>query len=188
MAPQGPEPKLARGTTLSAAIRIGLDEATTALEESLLSLTEEHVWGRYALPGRHKIGTIVMHSLANLNDYGIRLQGGHAVVDAEECHDMWTHTPHELAPLQRETPTVAEMVALVQRTCEALFDVLAATTEEQLLLPRSDAPWFERFGRTAADAYMRTIMHTMAHVRQVWFLRGALGLTDRDGWPEQHWA
>ena len=29
--------------------------------------------------------------------------------------------------------------------------------------------------------------HTMAHVRQIWLMRGAMGLTDKDGWPVQHW-
>ncbi len=36
--------------------------------------------------------------------------------------------------------------------------------------------------------YMWTIFHTMAHSRQIWLLRGALGLTDGRSWPQQHWA
>jgi hypothetical protein len=31
-------------------------------------------------------------------------------------------------------------------------------------------------------------MNTAAHVRQIWLLRGALGLTDGKAWPQQHWA
>ena len=27
----------------------------------------------------------------------------------------------------------------------------------------------------------------MAHIRQIWFLRGAMGLTGKDGWPRQHY-
>ena len=40
----------------------------------------------------------------------------------------------------------------------------------------------------ASDAAMRTIWHTMAHVRQIWLLRGALDITDGEWWPRQHWA
>lgn len=39
-----------------------------------------------------------------------------------------------------------------------------------------------------ANAYIRTIMHTMAHVRQIRMLRGVMGLTGEQGWPLQHWA
>ncbi len=38
-----------------------------------------------------------------------------------------------------------------------------------------------------ADFYIRTIHHTMAHIRQIWLLRGALGLVDGKSWPRQHW-
>jgi hypothetical protein len=38
------------------------------------------------------------------------------------------------------------------------------------------------------DFLKRTIFHTMAHVRQIWLLRGALGLTDGKSWPQQHYA
>ncbi len=41
--------------------------------------------------------------------------------------------------------------------------------------------------RVAADYYFRTIAHMNAHIRQIWLLRGALGLTARSRWPRQHW-
>jgi len=188
MTSQVSEPRLARNTTLKTAILIGLDEATTALEESLQNLTDEQAWRQNPMPGRHNIGTIVMHSLQNLNDYGIWYQGGQGVLGADERYDMWSHSPDELAPVQHAPPTVADLTALVRDSREVLFAVLEGTSDEQLLLARPEEPWFAEHGRTAADAYMRTIMHTMAHVRQIWFLRGVLGFTDREGWPEQHWA
>jgi hypothetical protein len=66
--------------------------------------------------------------------------------------------------------------------------VLVRSGEQDLLSPRPGVEWFTRFNRTAADAYMRTIMHTMAHVRQIWYLRGVMGISDKNGFPHQHWA
>ena len=38
--------------------------------------------------------------------------------------------------------------------------------------------WFEEQpSKVRADAFMRAIFHTLAHVRQIWYLRGLLGLT-----------
>jgi hypothetical protein len=48
--------------------------------------------------------------------------------------------------------------------------------------------WYAQWDRVSADAYMRTITHTNCHVRQIWMLRGVMGLTDKHGWPVQHWA
>ena len=42
--------------------------------------------------------------------------------------------------------------------------------------------------RIGLDACLRATWHVMTHVRQIWLLRGVLGLTDAGGWPEQHWA
>jgi len=40
-----------------------------------------------------------------------------------------------------------------------------------------------------ADWYMRTICHTISHTRQIWALRGMMGLVDTErAWPRQHWA
>jgi hypothetical protein len=65
------------------------------------------------------------------------------------------------------------------------MDGLERTPPEALLRPREHVKNKERL---PSDAYMRTICHTMAHVRQIWLLRGALGLTDGKSWPRQHWA
>jgi len=64
---------------------------------------------------------------------------------------------------------------------EAATEIIGAATENDLR--RALRHW-----KAASDPYMRTIFHTMAHVRQIWLLRGALGLTDGKPWPQQHWA
>ena len=71
---------------------------------------------------------------------------------------------------------------------KAVLAGLEAATEEDLLGARTDSQWYRDWSRTSADAYIRATMHTMAHVRQIWMLRGAMGLTDEQGWPLQHWA
>jgi len=65
---------------------------------------------------------------------------------------------------------------------------LEAATDEDLRGPRCAPPRWTEQGRASADAYMCTAMNTMAHVRQIWALRGAMGRAGKDGWPEQHWA
>lgn len=181
------EPKQARNTDLRGAIVVGLDECMTALEEAFHDLSDEQIWG-IPLPDRHNITTIVMHCLGNLNEYALRVQSGESVIDHEERFDMWSHPPEELHALQRHLPPVREMVGQLHALREAIFRALEAASEDELRGPRDVTDWYARFDRISADAYMRTIMHTMAHVRQIWMLRGVMGLTDKNGWPEQHWA
>jgi len=181
------KPNAARNTDLKGAIRIGLDECTTALEEALTGLTDEQAWG-FPLPGRHNITTVVMHCLENLSNHGLYLQTGESLLEREERFDMWSHSPEQLRPMQYDLPSVSDMIEKLRELREATIIGLEAAGEEDLLGPRTDSQWYADWERTSADAYMRTIMHTMAHVRQIWMLRGVMGLTDEEGWPLQHWA
>ena len=183
------EPKHARQTDLKAAIRIGLDECITALEECIHDLTDLQMWKIWPIEGKHNIGTLVMHLLGNLNGYGCAQQGGRALVEDADWRGFWRSTPEENRESRADVPGVGEVVELLHRTRDNIFAILNATTDEQLRAPRPDSPWFERFpDRVAADAYMRTIMHTMGHTRQIWALRGAMGAAGGDAWPLQHWA
>ena len=182
------DPGQARHTTLKKAVEIGLDEAFTALEESFHDLSDEQVWS-FPLPGRHNICTIVMHLQANLDEYTCRTQTGRHRLEHEERFDVWQFGPEELRAKMHDLPTVEQMLRRHRTLREAAMAGLAAASEEDLLGPRvTDTYWWQQQKRTSADAYMRTVFHTMAHVRQIWLMRGAMGLTDKDGWPEQHWA
>ncbi|MHC4984730.1 MAG: hypothetical protein ACYTFO_01105 [Planctomycetota bacterium] len=177
----------ARQTDLKRAIFIGLDEAMTALEESFYDLTDEQVWG-FAFEGRHNITAIVMHCQKNLDEYACKFQTGKTVLDHEDRFDLWVHGPAEVRADMTGLPTAAIMRDRLHTLREAAMAGLELAGAEDLLGPRHcRGQWVEQ-GKTAADAYMRTIMHTMSHVRQVWLMRGAMGLADTDGWPEQHWA
>ena len=181
------EPKQAMKTTFKEAIAIGLDEALTALEESFHDLTDEQAWSK-ALPGRHNITTIVMHLLMSVDVCACRFQTGRAMMQHEDRFDIWTHSEQELRGKQGDLPTVADMLSKLRGLRQAAVRNLEQATEEDLLGPRSCEQWWTETGRTSADAFMRVIGHTQAHVRQIWLMRGAMALTDKDGWPQQHWA
>jgi hypothetical protein len=181
------KPGFARGTTLKEAIHIALDEALTALEEAVTGLTNEQAL-RHPIEGRHNVVTLFMHCVDNLDVYTCGFQAGRRVAEHAERFNVW-RLAEEGKPIPTDNlPTVREMLASLSDVRETAMAALAPVTEVELRGPRFSSEWWSSRGCTAADAYMRTTMHTMAHVRQIWFLRGAMGLTDAAGWPEQHWA
>jgi len=182
------DPHQAKGTgTLKDAIRIGLDEAFTALEESFHGLTDEQAWA-FPIPGRHNITTLIMHSLENLDVYACQFQTGNLTVEHEERFDIWRIADGEIPAAGDDLPTCAEMLHRLEAIREAATAALDKAGQEDLTGPRQAASWWTDAGKNSADAYMRTIGHTMAHVRQIWLLRGVLGRQEGDTWPEQHWA
>ena len=182
------EPEQAKDTTLKKAIAIGLDEALTALEESFHDLTDEQFWG-FALEGRHNIITIVEHCLDAMDLYACEVQVGRQVLEHEKRFDIWNFSPEQVRDRMKDLPPASRALDRLRTLRRAVMGNLESASEQELLEPRVRDNWFwEESKKTSADAYMRTIMHTMAHVRQIWLMRGAMGLTDKDGWPEQHWA
>jgi len=85
-----------------------------------------------------------------------------------------------------DLPDERERLAAVRA---AVMETLEQATPDDLARPDPGSWWFEENPtRVRADAYLRATFHTMAHVRQIWMLRGVMGLTDKEGWPVQHWA
>ena len=182
------EPKHARQTSLTEAIQIGLDEAFTALEESIAGLTDEQFWS-FPLANRHNIVTLVEHCLQCLDLYGCEVHGRPLTFEPEKRFDIWHYSPAELRDQMTDLPTVLAELQRIAAVRAAVSDHLESTSAEDLRRPNPSSWWFEENpDRTRADAYMRATFHTMAHLRQIWFLRGRLGLTDEQGWPQQHWA
>jgi DinB superfamily len=85
-------------------------------------------------------------------------------------------------------PDVGQMTRWIQQVRAMALAALDSATEDHLRGPRAGKEWFEHTGRPAGDVYMRTICHTMAHVRQIWILRNAMGLVGQTAWPQQHYA
>lgn len=177
------KPKHAHNTGLREAIAIGLDEAFTALEESFYDLNDDQV-SSFPIPGCNNIAWIVMHSLQNLDHYTNGVQTGKRVLTDERRWGLWNYRGERPKPGD-DFPSQKEMIDNLKTVRSAAVEAIDAVEENQL---RQKGAPESGWDRTRADGYMRTIHHTMAHVRQIWLLRGALGITDGKSWPRQHWA
>jgi hypothetical protein len=179
--------KEARNTDLKQAIAIGLDEALTAFEEAIYDLSDEQLW-EFPIPGRNNIAWIAMHMLENLDINAVHVQAGRRVAPEDYRWSLWECKPNERPNAKWQFLSQSAILARLKEVRAAVEEILAAASEADLQGPSAfDAHWRE-CGKTRADAYLRTISHTQAHVRQIWLLRGALGLIGGDSWPMQHWA
>ncbi len=174
----------AHNTDLKHSIFIGLDETFTALEEAFYDLSDEQSWA-FPLAGRNNIAWIVMTTLQNFDEYANGAQVGQATFSHEWRWNLWACRPEERPKPGDAFPSVPDMLALLARVREAAMANLESASAEDLRGKRAcGAGW----PGTAADAYMRTIHHALAHIRQIWLLRGLMGLTNETAWPRQHWA
>lgn len=172
----------ARETDLRQAIMIGLDEALTALEEAFYDLSDDQLVA-FPVPGRNNIAWILMHCLDNLDANAIGVQTGERRFDPAAQWDLWRGSPRPRPYPGASFPSKAELLSLLHQITERVFEILDGVNAEWPAEPL-DLPLPKR---VRADFYMRTIYHTMSHIRQIWLLRGALGLAD-DNWPRQYWA
>ena len=181
-----PEIQAAKNTDLKGAIAIGFDESFTSLKESFYDLTDEQAWA-FPLPGAKNIAWIVMHSLMNLDSYGPYTLAFVLQPDRDDhrtCYD-WGNSPFDMDRTPQvgdQFPSVEEMLERLGSIRSAVFEALGGLSCEDLRKPVRD--WWSH----ASDSCMRTIWHTMAHVRQIWLLRGALGWSEGQSWPHQHWC
>jgi hypothetical protein len=174
----------ARSSTLKDALALGLDEALTALEESIHDLDEAQL-SAFPIPGRNNIAWIAMHCLMNLSEYSGGFQTGRRDIPYARRWDLWQCQPEERPKPGDCFPTRQELLAALGKVRATAEAGLQSATEAELRGKRFAEPWWDK---TAADAYLRAICHAAAHVRQIWLLRGALGLTDGRSWPQQHWS
>jgi hypothetical protein len=164
-------------------IAVCLDEALTALEESFFDLTDEQMRA-FAIPGRNNIAWIVMHAMQNLDEY-TNLEAQAKTFEHEPRWSLWNCTPEQRPKRGDSFPSKEQMMKWLGSLRQRAEATLQRVDEEFL---RSKTPPEWRWPGNRADFYKRTIFHTMAHVRQIWLLRGALGLTDGKSWPQQHYA
>ncbi|MCC7204406.1 MAG: DinB family protein [Phycisphaeraceae bacterium] len=162
-------------------ISVCLDEALIALEESFFDLTDAQMRA-FPIKGRNNISWIVMHTLQNLDEY-TNLQGGPRPFPHEERWDLWQCRP-EQRPKPGDVFPPAEQMLRWLYEIRARAEAILAGLDEPYLREKPGDHW----PGDRADFYKRTILHAMAHVRQIWLLRGALGLTDGKSWPQQHYA
>jgi hypothetical protein len=187
-AQDSPPPREARTTTLHSAISIGLDECLIALSESFSDLTDQEFWAE-AVKGRHNIVTLVEHCIQGLDLYACEVQGIPLTFEPDKRFDIGPSSQTPSSQGMPVLPTVTQVQGRVAELRQAIMAQLCSTPEDTLPTQIADCWWYDdQPDKTRADAYMRCIWHTMAHVRQIWLLRGALGCADSGVWPRQHWA
>ena len=81
----------------------------------------------------------------------------------------------------QDFPTVAEALRYQAALHEAMIANLQAMDEADLVSKGPAGRW-----PRLCDIFFRAIWHAGAHIRQIWFLRGVMGV--RTGWPVQHYA
>ena len=172
----------ASNADLKQALFIGLDESFTSLEESIHDLNNDQVCA-FPIPGENNIAWIVMHCLDNLDDCANDRPTGQRVMTYEWRWDLWDCKPEERPKPGDLFPARGDMINLLHGIRAAAYVTLEKLDEPALT--RLSFP--DPTKHSLADFYLRTIFHTQCHIRQIWLLRGALGLAG-GYWPVQHWA
>ena len=174
--------KVAVDVDLRGAIIIGLDEAFTALEESIHDLSDEQLRA-FPVPGKNNIAWIVMHCLDNLDHCANGIAAGQRCMPYERRWDLWQCAPEDRPQPGDTFPAQEAMMELLRQIRRVALTTLDNLNEESLTARVVTHP----VKKSRADFYMRAIYHAMSHLRQIWLLRGALGLATGP-WPEQHWS
>lgn len=178
------DPKKIWETGIKESVSIGLDESLTSLMESFNDLSDDVVRA-YPIEGRHNISTLVMHCLQNLDGnvnwvlstmLSGEKGGGSVTFEHEERFELWG-LPEEKKPKPGDDfPGVRELSDMYDNVSKRAIELVDSLKPAPHYWPR------------VADPCLRSVYHTAGHVRQIWLLRGALGLTDGRSWPRQHWA
>ncbi|NLS78266.1 MAG: DinB family protein [Chloroflexi bacterium] len=174
--------KVAADIDLRGAIAVGLDEAFTALEEAIHDLSDEQLQD-FPVAGKNNIAWIVMHCLDNLDQCANGIAGGERCMAYERRWDLWKCAPEDRPQPGDPFPTREAMMALLHQVRKVAQTTLDNLSEEALTARTVT----HSIKKSRADFYMRAIYHAMSHLRQIWLLRGALGLAEGP-WPEQHWS
>jgi hypothetical protein len=176
--------KVSKNSGFKDFVSIALEEALTALEESIRDLGDEQVKA-FPVEGRNNIAWIAMHSLAGMDIICGQGQGSEPAYSWEPRWDLWQAPPEQKPKPGDEFPSREELMQRINAVRKAVAGRLAETDETELLSNRAPKEWNHE--GNSADLYARSIYHTMAHVRQIWLLRGAMGLAANSHWPTVHW-
>jgi len=174
-------------TDLPKALATLINEAMTSLQESFHDLTDEQAWSR-PFADKPSIGTIVMHLSETLDTYACKFQSGQTALEHQARFNLWNQPEGHWPEDEEDLPTVEQLLKRHAVLWSAIGIAIRAATTEDLLGKRHCDNWWTERKRTASDALMRAVGHAMAHVRQIWLIRGAMGLTSSKAWPRQHLA
>lgn len=181
-------PKNAQNVGLKEAMEIGLDEAFASLEESIYDLNDAQIIS-LPIPNRNNIVWIAMHCLFNLDNFAY---GCHTMDAFNVWAERWKGWEGPRwsngSPLPKEGDTFPSQKEVMNILRTVRGSVMTMISEaDNGFLHEEPLGAGKKQKKRKADFYIRTIHHTMAHVRQIWLLRGALGLVDGKSWPRQQW-
>jgi hypothetical protein len=166
---------------------MGLDECHISLKEAYADLDDD-VFQCFAVEGHNNIATIVTHLLQQHDDFnavlqrkrGMKVRHEWRFMQHEERFELWGLPKAKLPKPGQSFPTVAETLANHQLIHKALIDNITAIPQEEFI-SAGVGQW-----PRLCDMFFRATYHANAHVRQIWFLRGIMGIDK--GWPVQHYA
>ena len=176
--------QLWQDTGFKLATIFGLEEMFRALKESFADLSNEELWA-FPVEGRLNIATYVMHCLDTAATFGVHCHTDKRI-QMESRWDLYGCSVRgEKPPKPGDSfPTVDEILGKYDEIQTETLRGIEDASEDDLLHP----PLREQdVDPRRINAYLRIVFHTLVHVRQVWLLRGAMGLADKKGWPKQDW-
>ncbi len=182
-----PESRRARDTNLKLAMFMDVDEVLIALREAYADLTNEQ-FQAYPVSGRHNIATLVVHCLQQADEFNGYLQRHRGIKVRYEWqfmkHEIRFHlweVPAELLPKPGDKfPSVKKVLGHLDEIHQAILVNMEALAEEDFV--KTPVGQWPRL----CDPFFRMSHHFNAHTRQIWLLRGHLGLVSP--WPGQHYA
>ena len=181
------EPVQSAKVSIQGALALMLQEALVALEESFHDLSDERLRAK-PLAGRHNIATLVGHLVMSMDMYGAHLASGKMALDHEPRFDIWKFSEEQLRDQQADLPSREQLLQRLRQLRQAALDYVQSAPQADLRSDRNLPEWYKARGRTQIDSVLRLVGHVQAHVRQIWFYRGLMGLKDPAGWPQQHLA
>lgn len=166
-----------------------LDEVLLALSESLSGLNYDQLWS-HPIPERHSIGTIAKHVLLALDCYCGELQIGKMACEYEPAFQVYGMTVHEVEEQIRNRPGTQELLDQIETVSEHVRSGIHDVADTELRGVRAAEEICREWNKNSLELYLRGIFHAHGHIRQIWLLRGALGLTSSVElqWPTWQYA
>lgn len=174
----------ARASSLATVLECMLDEVRLALRECMSGLTHDQLWS-HPIPGRHSIGVITEHLLYALDSYCGELQTGKMAYEHEPAFSVYGMTIEEIENGITNRFTAGEFFERIDRVCDSAVAGVHGISDSEMLGPRHAFELSEVVDRSGLEFCLGGIFHAHGHIRQIWLLRGAMGLTTEGEhqWP-----
>jgi hypothetical protein len=182
-----PKSRQASDMDLKTSMLMGIDECHIAFKEAYSDLADDQ-FHSYSIEGRHNIATIVVHCLQQHDEFngnlqerrGIPAKFGWQSIEHEERFLLWGVPVDKLPKPGDDFPEVARVLAAHNELHSHIVENMTALSEDDFV-STSVGQW-----PRLCDMFFRGTYHVNAHIRQIWLLRGAMGVLAR--FPEQHYA